>query len=53
MVSFLDVPSLVANMSIGGMIATLGLRGGMGHGLHSMVHVVLQGDVWVFYLGVI
>jgi hypothetical protein len=52
-VSLLDVPSLVANMSIGGMIAALGLREATGHGLHLVVRVVLQGDVWVFHLEVI
>jgi hypothetical protein len=45
-VSFLDVPLLVANMSMGGTITALGHRGATGHGL-------LQGDVWVFHLGVI
>jgi hypothetical protein len=50
-VSLPDVPSLVANMSMGGMIAVLGPRGAMGHGLHFVVRVVLQGDVWVFHLG--
>jgi hypothetical protein len=51
MVSLLDVPLLVANMSMGGTIAALGPRGAMGHGLPFMVRVVLQGDVWVFHLG--
>ena len=48
-VSLLDVPSLVANTSMGGTIAVLGPRGATGHGLH-LVLVVLQGDVWVFHL---
>jgi hypothetical protein len=52
-VSWLDVPSLMANTSKGGTIAVLGLRGAMGHGLHLVVRVVLQGYVWVFHLGVI
>jgi hypothetical protein len=34
----------------GGVIAALGPRGAMGHGLPFMVRVVLQGDVWVFHL---
>jgi hypothetical protein len=51
--SLLDVPLLVASMSMGGAIAVLGPRGGTGHGLPSVVCVVLQGDVWVFHLGVI
>jgi hypothetical protein len=51
MVSLLDVPLLMANMSIGGMIAALGPRGAMGHGLPFVVCVVLQGDVWVYHLG--
>jgi hypothetical protein len=42
-VSLLDVPSLVANMSMGGTIAALGPREGTGHGLPFVVHVVLQG----------
>jgi hypothetical protein len=50
-VSLLDVPSLVANTSIGGMITVLGPRGAMGHGLPFVVRVILQGDVWVFHLG--
>jgi hypothetical protein len=33
------------------MIAALGLRGATGHGLHFVVCVVLQGNVWVFHLG--
>jgi hypothetical protein len=49
MVSLLDAPSLVANTSIGGMIATLCLKGATDHGLHLVVLVVLQGDVWVFH----
>jgi hypothetical protein len=52
-VSLLDIPSLVAITSMGGTIAVLGLRGATGHGLHLVVHVVLQGDEWVFHLGVI
>jgi hypothetical protein len=52
-VSLLDVPSLVANTSMGGTITTLGPRGGTGHGLPFVVRIVLQGDVWVFHLGVI
>jgi hypothetical protein len=51
MVSLLDIPSLVANMSKGGMIVVLGPREATSHGLHFMVRVVLQGDVWVFHLG--
>jgi hypothetical protein len=50
-VSLLDVPSLVANTSMGGMISALDPRGATGHGLHFVVRVVLQGDVWVFHLG--
>jgi hypothetical protein len=50
-VSLLDIPSLVANTSMGGMISALGPRGATGHGLHFVVRVVLQGDVWVFHLG--
>jgi hypothetical protein len=52
-VSLLDVPSLVANTSMGGMIAALGPRGATDHSLTFMVRVVLQGNVWVFHLGVI
>jgi hypothetical protein len=52
-VSLLDVPLLVTNMSMGGTIVALGPRGAMGHGLPFVVRVVLQGDVWVFHLGVI
>jgi hypothetical protein len=50
-VCLLDVPLLVANMSMGETITTLGPRGAMGHGLPFVVRVVLQGDVWVFHLG--
>jgi hypothetical protein len=50
-VSLLDVPLLVANMSMRGMIPALGPRGATGHGLPFVVRVVLQGDVWVFHLG--
>jgi hypothetical protein len=50
-VSLLDVPLLVANMSMGGTIAVLGPRGAMSHGLPFAVRIVLQGDVWVFHLG--
>jgi hypothetical protein len=52
-VSLLDVPLLVANTSMGGTIAVLGPRGATGHGLPSVVRVVLHGDVWVFHLGLI
>jgi hypothetical protein len=52
-VSLLDIPLLVANTSMAGMIAVLGPIGATGHGLPFVVCVVLQGDVWVFYLGVI
>jgi hypothetical protein len=48
-VSFLDIPSLMASTSMGGMIAVLGPRGAAGHGLPFVVRVVLQGDVWVFH----
>jgi hypothetical protein len=51
MVSLLDVPLLVANTSMGGMIAALGPRGATGHDLPFVVLVVLQGEVWVFHLG--
>jgi hypothetical protein len=51
MVSLLDVPLLVANMSIGGTTAVLGPRIATGHSLPFVAHVVLQGDVWVFNLG--
>jgi hypothetical protein len=44
-VSLLDVPSVVDNTSMGGMIAVLGPRGATGHGLHFVVHIVLQRDV--------
>jgi hypothetical protein len=50
-VSLLNVPSLVANTSMGGTIAVLGPRGATGHCLPFVVRVVLQGDVWVFHLG--
>jgi hypothetical protein len=50
-VSFLDVPLLVANTSMGGTIAVLGPRGATYHSLPFVVCVVLQGDVWVFNLG--
>jgi hypothetical protein len=50
-VSLLDVPLLVANMSMGETIAALGPRGATDHGLPFVVRVVLQGDVWVFHLG--
>jgi hypothetical protein len=50
-VSLLDIPSLVDNTSMGGLIAVLGPRGATVHGLPFVVHVVLQGDVWVFHLG--
>jgi hypothetical protein len=50
-VSLLDVPSLMANTSMGGTITALGPRGATGHGLPFVVRVVLQGDVWVFHLG--
>jgi hypothetical protein len=35
----------------GGNNTALGPRGVMVHGLPFVVHVVLQGDVWVFHLG--
>jgi hypothetical protein len=50
-VRLLDVPLLVANTSMGGMITVLDPRGATGHSLPFVVHVVLQGDVWVFHLG--
>jgi hypothetical protein len=50
-VSLLDVPSLMANSSMGGMIAALGPRGATSHDLQFVVCVVLQGDVLVFHLG--
>jgi hypothetical protein len=50
-VSLLDVPSLIANTSMGGMVAALGPREATGHGLPFVVRVVLQGDVWGFHLG--
>jgi hypothetical protein len=37
----------------GGAIAVLGPRGATGHGLPFVVRIVLQGDMWVFHLGVI
>jgi hypothetical protein len=40
-VSLLDVPSLMSNMSMGGTIAVLGLRGATSHDLHFVVRVVL------------
>jgi hypothetical protein len=53
MVNLLGIPSLMANTSMGGTIIALGLRGVTDNGLHLVVLVVLTGDVWVFYLGVI
>jgi hypothetical protein len=50
-VSLLDVPLLVANTSMGEMIAVLGPRGATDHDLPFVVRVVLQGDVWMFHLG--
>jgi hypothetical protein len=50
-VSLLDAPLLVANMSMGGTIAVLGPKGATSNGLPFVVRVVLQGDVWVFHLG--
>jgi hypothetical protein len=50
-VSLLDVPLLVANMSMGGTVAVFGPRGATNHGLPFVVRVVLQGYVWVFHLG--
>jgi hypothetical protein len=50
-VSLLDVPLLVANTSMEGMITVLGPRGATSHGLPFVVLVVLQRDVWVFHLG--
>jgi hypothetical protein len=50
-VSLLGILLLVANTSMGGMIADLGPIGATGHGLPFVVCVVLQGDVWVFHLG--
>jgi hypothetical protein len=52
-VSLLDIPSLVANTSIGGTIIALGPRGAMGNSLHFVIRVVLQGDMWVFHLRVV
>jgi hypothetical protein len=43
----------VANTSMGGMIAVLGPRGAKEYGVPFVLRVVLQGDVWVFHLGVI
>jgi hypothetical protein len=40
-VSLLDVPLLVANTSMGGMIATLGPKGATGHSLPFVVRIVL------------
>jgi hypothetical protein len=51
MVSLLDVPLIMDNTSMGGMIAVLGPKGATDHGLPFVVRVVLQGDVWVFHLG--
>jgi hypothetical protein len=45
-VSLLNVPSLLANTSMGGTIAALDPRGATGNGLPFVVRVVLQGDVW-------
>jgi hypothetical protein len=53
MVSFLVVPSLVANTGMGGTITSLCLRGDIDHGLHLVVLVVIQEDVWVYHIGVI
>jgi hypothetical protein len=50
-VSLLDIPLLVANMSMGGIITALGARGATSHGLLFVVRIVLQGDMWVFHLG--
>jgi hypothetical protein len=50
-VSLLDVPLIMDNTSMGGMIAVLGPKGAIDHGLPFVVRVVLQGDVWVFHLG--
>jgi hypothetical protein len=50
-VSMLYVPSLVANMSMGGTIADVGPSGSMSHGLPFVIRVDFQGDVWVFHLG--
>jgi hypothetical protein len=51
MVCLLEVPSLMANMSMGGTIEVLGPIGATGHSLPILVCVVLQGDMWVFHLG--
>jgi hypothetical protein len=37
----------------GGTIAALGPKGATGHGLPFAVRVVLEGDAWMFHLGVI
>jgi hypothetical protein len=50
-VSLRDVPSFVANTSMGGTITALGPRGATSHDLPFVIRVVLQGDVWVFHLG--
>jgi hypothetical protein len=50
-VSLLVVPSLVTNTSMGGTMTALGPKGAMSHGLPFVVHIVLEGDVWVFHLG--
>jgi hypothetical protein len=44
-VSLLDVPSLVANTSMGGTIAALGPKGTTSHSLHFVVCIVLRGDL--------
>jgi hypothetical protein len=36
---------------MGRTIAALGPTGATGHGLLFAVHIVLQGDVWVFHRG--
>jgi hypothetical protein len=50
-VSLRDVPSFVANTSMGGTITALGPRGATSHDLPFVIRVVLQGDVWVIHLG--
>jgi hypothetical protein len=51
-VSLLDVPSLVTNTSMGvGGDRSFRSQRSTGHGPPFVVHVVLQGDVWVFHLG--
>jgi hypothetical protein len=50
-VSLIDIPSLMANTNMGETIVAFGPRGATGHGLPFVVRVILQGDVWVFYLG--